>query len=183
MRGATFLGLIITLIGVILLLNPLSTVKLLSTSHQNIELFSNLTNETTTLNLQFEFDPDYITKYSTISNGEKLYHTYLNVFCNEFKDNSTNESLTSLTLNNNFYLPTNKSYETSLVITEETLNPYSNIQHLTIEKSANLTIDKVTLEYIGLNYNNKETYNLLSTTIAIIIIFSGILLVAIGSKI
>ena len=182
MRGILFFGLIIIIIGVILSLNPLSTIRLFSTSYQSIDLFSNINNTTTNLNLSFDFNPSYISDYYTISNGEKLQHTYINIFCNQLKDDTTSEELTYLKLNDNLYIPANKSYETSLAIVEGILNSNSDLQHLQIMKSADLTINKITLEYYGINYINKDIYDKLSITITFIIIFAGILLLATGSK-
>jgi len=169
-----FLGLGIVILGLIVLLNPIQMILLLDNKEQKITLFENLNSTNTTLNLDFNFSKDYISKIYEISEGEKIYKNYLNIYCEEFKDNSATEEITSIQLNDNFYLPTNKSYETSLVLVESTLN--DEIQHLEIKKSSGLTINKIELEYIGADYRKKEIYDNFAFIISILLIFFGIIL-------
>jgi len=169
-----FLGLGVVILGLIILLNPIQMILLFDNKEQKLTLFENLNSANTTLNLDFNFSKDYISEFYEISEGEKIYKNYLNIYCEEFKDNSTTENLISIQLNDNFYLPTNKSYEISLIILESSLNEES--QNLKIEKSSNLTINKIELEYIGADYSYKDVYDHLAFTISILLIFFGILL-------
>jgi len=169
-----FLGLGIVILGIALFLNSTQIIFLFDDKEQKITLFENLNSANTTLNLDFNFSKDYISKIYEISEGEKIYKNYLNIYCEEFKDNSTTENLTSIQLNDNFYIPENKSYETSLVIVESTLN--DEIQHLEIKKSSGLTIDKIELEYIGADYRKKEIYDQVVFIASFLIIMFGVLL-------
>ncbi len=169
-----FLGLGIVILGIVLFLNSTQIIFLFDNKEQKITLFENLNSANTTLNLNFNFSKDYISKIYEISEGEKIYKNYLNIYCEEFKYNSTTENLTSIQLNDNLYIPTNKSYETSLVLVESTLN--DEIQHLEIKKSSNLTIDKIELEYIGADYGKKEIYDQVVFIASFLIIMFGVLL-------
>lgn len=169
-----FLGIGIVIIGLILLLNSTQIIFLLDNKEQKMTLFEDLNSTNTTLNLNFNFSRDYISKYYEVLDDGKIYKNYLNIYCEEFKDNSTTKNLTSIQFNDNFYLPTNKSYEISLVITKGALN--QELQNLIIEKSSNLTINKIELEYFGADYGKKEIYETSVFLISMLIIFFGIML-------
>jgi len=169
-----FLGLAIVILGMVFFLNSTQILFLIDNKEQTLVLFEDINTTNTTVNLEFNFSSDYISKIYKISEGDKLYQNYLNVFIDEFKDNTTNETLSYVQLNSNLYIPVNKSYQISCMIIEDTLD--EDYQTIEIEKSDDLVIDKITLEYRGADYEKREQYNTSVFLLSLLIIFFGILL-------
>ena len=169
-----FLGLGILIFGIIFFLNSTQAIFLIDNKEQSITLFENINTTNTTVNLQFNFTKDYISKIYVISDGGKIYKNYLNFFINDFRDNTTTKNITYFQLNDYLYSTENKSYETSLIIVEETLN--KEFQNIEIEKSTDLVIDKITLEYRGATYDYKNEYDIIIFLLSLLIIFFGIIL-------
>lgn len=178
-----FVGVLVFMAGIIWLISltgnqNLSLIQIADNGFYEYELFNDINNSSTTINLPFVFDQSYLDKYYEISNGEMIYLNHINVYCEEFKNNATSEYIESITINNNLYVPENLSYEYSLVLVPDSLN--SKSQNLTIEKSSGLFIDKITISYKGADYNNNEDYDSLNLFITILLIFSGIILIISG---
>lgn len=174
--GKMFLGLGIVILGVLLLINSTQILFLLDNKQHSILLFENTTNSS----FNFDFNKDYISQIYEISEGERIYKNYLNLYIEEFKNNITAENLTTIQLNNDLYIPENKSYHISCMLIEDTLKDFK--QEIKLTKSAGLTIDKITLEYKGADYSKKEMYEQSIFLICLLIIFFGILLGLYGVK-
>lgn len=176
MRGITpFLGIILIIFGAIIIFNNSGGMifKIIDNEYYERTLFTNINDVSTLVNRSFEFDKDYINSIYKIDNGEKIYLNYINIYCTEFKDNSSIENITSITLNDNLYVPQNKTYQYSMVIIEDSLSSDSN-NNILIQKSSDLVIDKITISYIGANYDNKETYDTISLVFSILVLFCGL---------
>lgn len=165
-----FLGLGIVMFGVLLLINSIQIIHLIDNKQHSLILFEN----TTDTSFAFNFDKDYISKIYKISEGEKIYKNYLNLYTDEFKDNTTIYNLTAIQLNNDLYIPENKSYHISCMLIEDTLKDLK--QEIELTKSAGLKIDKITLEYKGADYSKKEMYEWAIFLLVMLIICLGILL-------
>lgn len=177
MKGISrvWIGLIFIVIGIALLIGGnQSLIYFLDNSQtiRDIPLASNVGYGESLYNLTFNFTKNSVYSNYDISNGKRLYTSYLNVYSTELLDNSSIENIMSIQLNNNVYVPSVKKYEYSLTIDDGTLN--EDIQRLSINKTSNLTIDKITLNYRGIDYQNMDYLTFASFIITAMVFFIGI---------
>lgn len=135
-------------------------------------IISNGITNGTDVNISFEFDRNLIWSNYDISNGERLYTSYINFYIDEFLDNTSIESIPFVTINNQKFQPVNMSYEYSFQIEDDTLMDLS--QNIEIEKSDTLNINKIELTYRGIDVENYEFYQGAIYIITIIMFFTSI---------
>ena len=175
MEGKTLLGFGLILFAILMLILP-NPILYLDNSHYNYPISFN-DNGSSILNISFDFNKNVISKEYEISNGEKIYLNYVNVYITEFLDNSSVSEIPLFTINKNSFQPINRSYEYSLEIESETLN--QSTQYMTIAKTDTMTIDSIELSYYGANYQYYNLYNNFLIVIIIILGFLGLLLLVI----
>lgn len=175
LKGNVYLGLFLLVTATLLLIGSNQVLYYLVDNPlqmREITLANNLDNGTTIENISFTFDRNLIFSNYDISNGQRLYTSYINVYIEEFLDNTSTESIPIFTLNNAKYQPVNRTYQYSVQIEDESLQPL--YQSFKIEKSPLTTINKVTLNYRGIGNTNYEFYQYALFTVVVILFFSGI---------
>jgi hypothetical protein len=127
--------------------------------------------------INFTFDRSLIHQNYVVSNGIKVYQNYINIYSDEFLNNATLQSVSLIKLNSNSYHPINKTYEYSLQIEDEGLNP--NYQLINITKTSGLNFNKMEISYYGANYANKTLYDSIYIVLLIIVLLIGVLILAV----
>ncbi len=125
------------------------------------------TNET---EINLIFDKRYINNYH--SSG--FSNVFLNLYTDEFKKNETIENIIALQLGNCYFPVDSLAYTMSFVISENCF--YEDITHkIIINKTNDLMINKIELEYIGSNYENGAIKESIQWFSLLIILFSIII--------
>lgn len=132
-----------------------------------------IANNTNATSFDFNFSKNYISNYYEVSNDNKIYLNYLNVYIEEFLDNSSTTDIPTFKLNNNEYQPINRTYEYSLQIEDNSLKDLE--QNLLVNKSINMTISQITLSYKGADFTYFSNYETLMAIVGFLFIIFGIL--------
>ncbi len=154
------------IIGFLVLINPYPIMHIADLNNYNY-LISENTNET---EINLSFDKSYINNYYS-----KGFSTvFLNLYTNEFKNNETIENISALQLGNCYFSVDKLAYSMSFVVSENCF--YENVEHIiTINKTDNLIINKIELEYEGSDYKNKTTKEFIQLFSLLVILFSIII--------
>lgn len=166
-----YLGLGLIILSILVLITP-NLLFIFDTNKYTYVILDSPTNNTS---ISFNFPKSYIPKFYEISNGEKVYTTYLNVYINDFLDNSTVNSLNIVGINSNYYQPVNVSYEYSFQIEDETLNDL--VQAVSFNKTGSYTIDRIDISYYGVNAYNYDIYSNMIPMIVIVFMLIGVVLI------
>lgn len=146
---------ITTLFLIIFLLNGgVNNIILSLDSDYNKEIVgNNITNSS----FNFQFTKSIIK--NCYSNLEK-HKCFINLYINEFKNNNTIKELKSINFNNNnYYINNEYSYKMSFIIDKQDFNfslfslYYTDNQNIVFNKTTDLIIDKIEIEYYGTKYN------------------------------
>ena len=179
--GRLFIGLILVCLGMVLFFNPIQTIFLVDNAEHTYLINSEVGGSgNSTITINFDFDREYISGIYQISDGEKIYQNYVNVYIDEYIENASESNISYYQLNNHVYVPENKSYQNSLMIIDGTLNEMSQV--LTIHKDSALEIGKVTMDYIGADFENEDNFNNLAMGMTVLIIFTGLFLCLSGVR-
>lgn len=167
-RLTKFLGVGIVFISIVLLITP-GLLILLDNNHYTYTIFQGNLNDSI---YSFNFSKEYISHIYTISEGRKVYQNYLNIYIDQFIDNTSIENLTQIQLNNQIYTPINKSYEYKLEIQDETLNNIN--QDILFSKTNGLNITRIDISYYGANYSYYDIYSILLPFLVLLIMVIGL---------
>lgn len=167
-----FLGVLVMILGIISFFGfATNTMFWFDNSAHEYTLYNASSNISS---LNFDFDRTFINRYYDISDGKKVYLNYVNIYIDEFLDNTSIESIPTFMLNSNAFQPVNRTYEYSLQLEDEVLNRLN--QQLLINQSGALTINKISISYIGINYSYYEYYITIIQILGIILFMIGILI-------
>ena len=135
--GIFFVGLILSII----LFFNIEYISVYLGNPQKETLFLNNTN----LSYSFDFDKIDITKCYVNNFNE----CYINLYIDEFKNNETLENIYYFELNDCYYKTNELTYEMSFIFDKTCINQQQ--QNIYINKTNNLFINKIEIEYIGFN--------------------------------
>ena len=175
MNGKDYFGFGLIIVSLALFLFP-NPILLIDDSHYLYPIAFNDSNNTL-VNISFDFNRNSISREYEISNGEKVYLNYVNIYIDDFSDNTSLNTLPTFMLNKNIYTPITRMYEYSLQLESETLN--DSTQYLTIIKPANYTISNIEVSYYGSNYQYYTLYEDILWIIIIIMTLSGLAILVI----
>lgn len=170
MMGKDYVGFGCLFLALILLLLP-NPIPLLDKGNYNHQITFNNSNATQ-LNISFIFNEDVIRDYYLIKNNEKVYLNYLNIYIDEFNDNTSIYNISSFLLDKTLFTPIDKKYQYSLQLEPETLNPIN--QNLIINKESELNITTIELSYYGSNIIYYETYSFFMSIFLIMLVVLGL---------
>ena len=168
MIGRTLTGLVIVLLGAFFLFNPYLLPKLFDGNPYTKTIAKTTLNNSFT----FDFDKNLISKYYDFKDGKYNYVNFINVYIADFLQNTTND-LTYIRVNDCIYIPSNKSYITSVVLEQNCMN--QKHQLIIFGKNGQYSIYKIEIEYFGLDYQKENLYIMTSYTVSLLIIFAGII--------
>lgn len=160
--------LVALVLGLIVIMNPYSVLSIVSNNNNNYLIVNNLENES----INFTFNREFITDYY---NSEDYYLCLLNLYIDEFKNNETIENIESVQWGNCYYNVNDLSYTMSFILDENCLYD-GDEQQILINKTGGLMINRVEIEYYGVDYKYKFLLNLI-IMMGLLIIFAAILFI------
>ncbi len=163
MFGKLILGFGFMIMGFLLFLNPYSVMHIADLNNYNY-LIAEDTNESA---INFTFDRKYISEYFDGVHNQ----VFINLYVDEFKNNETIENISSLELNDCYYSFDELAYQMSFVVAENCLNDGLN-QTIAINKTSDLKINKIKLEYKGSNYETTTPIRFIQLFSLLIILLS-----------
>lgn len=166
-------GFLLIILSLYSLLNPAYPVNFISHDYRTMVILDTPSNNST---YYFNFTPSLIYKYYEKLDTNLDFVGSVDIYINEFIDNSSIKNMSAITLNNDVGIPVNKSYCYSFVYRQPTLKDYNTI---ILNKSSDLTINKIQLTYYGTDYNYYNIFkNWFITLYLCALIFGIVLLIA-----
>jgi hypothetical protein len=167
------LGFLLIILSLYSILNPAYPINFISHDYRTMNILDTPSNNST---YNFNFTPALIYKYYEKLDNNLDFVGSVDIYVNEFLDNSSSKNLTGITLNNDFGVPQNKSYCYSFVYRQSTLKEYNT---LVLNKSTSLIINRVDITYYGTDFNYYNTFkNWFMTLYLCALIFGIALLIA-----
>lgn len=167
------LGFILIILSLYSILNPAFLVNFISHDYRTLTILDTPSNNST---YYFNFTPSLIYKYYETLDTNLDFVGSVDIYIDEFLDNSSIKQVNSITLNNGVGQPQNRSYCYSLIYRQSTLKDFNA---LTINKTSDLVINKIEFTYYGTDYNYYTIFkNWFITLYLCALIFGIILLIA-----